>query len=172
LVVAAQSKGSLPTELKDSKLMSKTQRLKILNKLSICCSFGEGWVSVAEIDKLGLAGALRLGVRRALKALKVPASSKIIIDGLINYCPKQYKNAACLVRADSLVPIVSAASVHAKVKRDSYMAELAKRHPDYGFEKHVGYGTKEHLKALDTYGVLKSVHRLSYAPIAARAEAG
>src|SRR5690349_3763707 len=85
LVVAARQQTELPDGVKDSKILSGTQREEILNMLSICCDFGEGWVKAAEIDRLGLANALRLGVRRALASLKVSAKEEIIMDGSVNY---------------------------------------------------------------------------------------
>jgi ribonuclease HII len=150
--------------------MSKQQRQKILNVLSISCAFGEGWVSAAEIDKNGLAKALRLGVRRALNHLSVAVQEEIIIDGKVNYLPAKFRAGKCLVDADNLVPIVSAASIYAKVARDGYMSGLAKRYPAYGFERHVGYGTKDHQQALESLGFIKRVHRLSYSPIARMAK--
>lgn len=166
LVVAARANTKLPAELKDSKLMTKNQRTKILNKLSIICVFGEGWVSAAEIDNAGLANALRLGVKRALIDLPAELDDEIIMDGKINYVPSEYTNSKTLVGADSLVPVVSAASVFAKVARDNYMVGLAEEHPGYSFDKHVGYGTKAHIEALSSNGIIKNVHRLSYSPIA------
>ncbi len=166
LVVAARATSELPAGLKDSKLLSKRQREEILNMLSICCNFGEGWVKSVEIDRYGLAQALRLGVRRALTALRAETDEEIIMDGKVNYLPKKFINSRVMVDADNLVPIVSAASVYAKVTRDRYMAELARKYPSYSFEKHAGYGTLEHRLALKTNGVIKSVHRFSYAPIA------
>ncbi len=165
LVVAARAKAQLPEGLKDSKLLSRTQRSEILNKLSISCQFGDGWVKAVEIDKLGLAKALRLGIKRALKNLNAQPSEEIIMDGKVNYIPKKFKNANCVVDADNLVPIVSAASIYAKVTRDNFMIKLAKRYPSYKFENHVGYGTAEHLKAIDSLGIIKFVHRTSYAPV-------
>lgn len=165
LVVAARAKSELPNGLRDSKLMTKQQRLKILNMLSISCEFGEGWVSAIEIDRVGLANALRLGVKRALKSLSVMNDDEIVMDGKVNYLPAKYTAGKCLVDADDLMPIVSAASIYAKVKRDNYMAQLAKKYPDYNFEKHVGYGTRTHQQALSSLGYIKNVHRLSYAPI-------
>jgi ribonuclease HII len=166
LVVAAKTHKDLPAGLKDSKLLSRKQRAEILNLLSICCNFGEGWVSAAEIDRDGLALALKLGVKRALNKLNAEPAEEIIMDGKINYIPEKYKNAKCLVRADSLIPIVSAASIYAKVARDNYMFMIARRYPRYRFDRHVGYGTAAHIEALKSYGALKSIHRTSFAPVA------
>lgn len=165
LVVAARPTAVLPPGLKDSKLLSKAQREQILNLLSICCEFGEGWVSPAEIDKVGLAQALKLGVKRALNKLRAEISDEIIMDGKINYLPKKYTNGRALVGADNLVPVVSAASIHAKVTRDKFMTKLARSYPGYNFDRHVGYGTKSHISALEVYGAIKTIHRFSYAPI-------
>ncbi len=141
------------------------KRQVFVSGLSISCQFGEGWVKAVEIDKLGLAKALRLGIKRALKNLNAQISEEIIMDGKVNYIPRKFKNASCLVDADNLVPIVSAASIYAKVTRDRFMTKLAKKHPYYKFENHVGYGTAEHLKAIDSFGIIKFVHRTSYAPV-------
>lgn len=165
LVVAARQTGELPSGLKDSKLLAKAQRAAIYELLSTKCEFGEGWVSAAEIDRLGLAKALRLGVARSLERLQAQINEEIIMDGAVNYCSKKYENARCLVDGDNLLPIISAASIYAKVTRDKFMAELAKKHPRYGFESHVGYGTKAHRLALKTHGALKYIHRYSYSPI-------
>jgi ribonuclease HII len=167
LVVAARAVSDLPDGLKDSKLLSKRQREQILNRLSICCEFGEGWVKSTEIDRHGLGKALRLGVRRALSNFDIDPLEEIIIDGSVNYVPKKFINGRPMVDADNLVPLVSAASIHAKVTRDRFMMELAKKHPAYGFESHVGYGTKTHLLALKSRGALKYVHRYSYSPVTA-----
>jgi ribonuclease HII len=174
LVVAARARptAELPGGLKDSKLMTKIQRQKILELLSICCHFGEGWVIPAEIDELGLARAQRIGVTRALDSLGVDTDEEIIIDGKVNYVPAGYVNSSALAKADNLVPIVSAASIYAKVTRDKYMVELADKYPGYSFEKHVGYGTKLHAQALGSFGVINQVHRLSFLPIAKLAGAG
>lgn len=165
LVVAARQIGQLPAGLRDSKLLKRRQRQAILIKLRKSCKFGEGWVTAAEIDRIGLAAALRLGVNRALLGLRADHADEIVLDGAVNYVQTTYKNARCQVRADVQVPVVSAASVYAKVKRDRYMMVLDKKHPAYGFAAHVGYGTKAHSTALLEFGVLKDVHRLSFRPI-------
>jgi ribonuclease HII len=166
LVVAARSYGDLPEGLRDSKLLSRQQREKILDLLSICCNFGEGWVKCSEIDRLGLSKALKLGARRALQDLGVADEEDILLDGSYNYLPKKFKNSKAVIGADNLIPLVSAASIHAKVTRDGYMFKLAERHPGYFFENHVGYGTKAHMLALKQLGALKYVHRRSFLPIA------
>ena len=170
MVVAARANARLPNGLRDSKLLSRKQRLEILDLLSNCCDFGEGWVKVVEIDRYGVAKALRLGIRRALKRINAKPSEEIIMDGKVNYLPKKFKRTKCIIDADNLVLIVSAASIYAKVTRDNFMFGLSKKYPSYNFENHVGYGTKEHLEAIGAYGILKFVHRTSYAPITKLAE--
>lgn len=166
LVVAARATGELPPGLKDSKLLSRKQREKILNLLSIRCEWGEGWVKCAEIDRYGLSRALKLGGIRALNSLGALVNDEIILDGSFNYLPKKYKNSKCMVKADNSIAIVSAASIIAKARRDHYMIELAQKYPLYGFDNHAGYGTKAHMLALKERGALKYIHRQSFTPIA------
>lgn len=165
LVVAARENGTLPEDLRDSKLMSRNQRLQMINLLSICCDFGEGWVMPDEIDNHGLAQSMRLGVDRALISLGALSVDEVILDGHVNYLPKKFINFQCLVDADALVPIVSAASVYAKVTRDTFMIELANKHAGYGFENHMGYFTAKHKLALKTLGPIKNIHRMSFQPL-------
>jgi ribonuclease HII len=167
LVVAARVSGELPAGLTDSKLLSRMQRETIFEQLTFHCQFGEGWVSAGEIDEKGLANGLRLGVRRALKSLNVLSNEPIILDGKVNYVSKKFTDVSCLVDADLNVPIVSAASIYAKVTRDKFMYELALKHPKYGFENHVGYGTKLHQSALQELGIINGIHRQSFKPVAA-----
>lgn len=165
LIVAARQVGGLPPGLADSKLLDRQKREELFLPLVASCRFGEGWVKPVEIDQRGLTGAMRLGIKRALGQLKVSYSEEIIMDGPVNYCSRRYLRVHCEIAADAKVPIVSAASVYAKVRRDRFMAELAKRHPKYGFELNVGYGTRPHLQALSEFGYLKTVHRQLFSPV-------
>jgi len=167
LVVASRQSKKLPEGLRDSKLMSQKQREEMLERLSNCCKFGEGWVEADEIDQKGLAEALRTGFARALSALGVLTEEEIIIDGKINYAPQAYVRVNTVIDADQSVPLVSAASIYAKVARDEFMLRLAKKYPVYGFDRHVGYGTNRHRQALQEFGTLQGIHRFSYKPVKA-----
>ncbi len=165
LVVAARQVGNFPSGLRDSKLLTRAQREAIFEYLIPNVEFGEGWVSSVEIDRRGLTAAMRLGVRRALRRLPAAKNEEIIIDGPFNYLPKSFERVQCLIDADTTITLVSAASIYAKVTRDRFMIRLAKRHPRYGFESHVGYATPKHLQALIRYGALKRIHRHLFEPI-------
>jgi ribonuclease HII len=165
LVVAARANSVLPIGLKDSKLLSRNQREELFNLIQMHCQLGEGWVQPEEIDEGGLTKAMQLGVNRALIALGAQADDEIIMDGNINYCGRDFVNVRTVIAADALHPIVSAASIYAKVLRDRHMIRLAKLYPKYGFDHHVGYGTELHQLMLKVYGPTQ-IHRKSYKPIA------
>lgn len=155
--------------LADSKLLDRASRKSLAEAIyKNAVSATVGWVSPAEIDEIGLTAATTLAIRRALEDVEY-AGHEMVIDGHINYF-KEYAASRCLIKADRSVPAVSAASIIAKVARDEYMAELSVKYPDYGFEKHVGYGTKIHSDALAVFGVT-DLHRLSYKPILAYGKA-
>lgn len=154
---------SAPIEgLTDSKLLSKAAREAIAARLiAVSESYSLGWVTPQEVDELGLTAGTRLAIERAIQAM--PAHDYIVIDGSVNFLPDNPKAVTC-VKADSLVPAVSAASILAKVERDAYMTEQDTLYPDYGFASNVGYGTAQHRLALASKGVT-SLHRLSYKPV-------
>jgi ribonuclease HII len=150
--------------LKDSKKLSKKQREALAGQIyDKAVAVGLGWVWPADIDSNGITASVKTAMELALAAVQVPYD-EVIIDGNINYMPGEQR-ARALIKADDLVPAASAASIIAKVARDSYMAATAhKKFPLYGFDKHVGYGTALHIRALAQYGVTE-LHRLSYKPI-------
>lgn len=155
--------------LNDSKKLTAKRRKKLATEIHEKAYCGLGWVSAKELDKLGLSASLRKACREAVKAIQKqkPEFNEIIIDGTINFLSDTPlgKYVTVLPKADALVPEVSAASIIAKVARDNYMAELAEQYPQYGFEKHVGYGTAFHRTALEKYGPCEE-HRKSFKPIA------
>lgn len=151
--------------LADSKVLTKTQREKLADTIRFeAAAFSLGWVTSAEIDELGLGGAIKLAMQRAVNLLKI-GFDELIVDGNYNYFPDEPR-AKAIIKADSLIPEVSAASIIAKVARDAWMAEASKKFPVYGFEKHVGYGTAVHREALLAHGVC-TLHRRSFKPIKA-----
>lgn len=161
-------------KLTDSKKLSAKRReeLYILIKEKALAA-ATGWVSSAEIDEIGLSEALRLATRRAVEQIqktKVPFS-EIIIDGTMNFLAgtKLEKYVSTLKKGDFLVKEISAASILAKVERDNYMAKLDAVYPEYGFGKHVGYGTAAHQKAMEEFG-LTPEHRRSFRPVREIAE--
>lgn len=161
-------------KLTDSKKLSAKRReeLYVLIKEKTLAT-ATGWVSSAEIDEVGLSEALRLATRRAVEQIqktKVPFS-EIIIDGTMNFLvgTKLEKYVSTLKKGDFLVKEISAASILAKVERDKYMAELDAVYPEYGFGKHVGYGTAAHQKAMEEFG-LTPEHRRSFRPVREIAE--
>ena len=156
--------------LRDSKKLSRAQREGLAVEIEReAMAIGLGWVDPATIDAIGLTAAVRLAMERAVAQIAV-AYDEVIIDGAYNFLAHLQRRTgpkiSTLIKADDLIPAVSAASIMAKVARDSYMSELALKYPDYGFERHVGYGTALHLAQLKLQGVTPD-HRRSYKPIQA-----
>ena len=150
--------------VKDSKLLSAKQRVKLARQIkqeAVC--YGIGWTSAREVDGVGLTIAVSLAMQRALAQIH-SSFDEIIIDGNLNFLPDDSR-VTTLIKADILIPSVSAASILAKVARDTWMqTEASQLYPEYMFERHVGYGTALHKKMLNLYGV-SPIHRRSYRPI-------
>ena len=153
--------------LADSKKLTKRRREILAPYVQRhALGVGLGWVDVAELDRLGMTSSLKLGAKRAYSQLPssvVRLANRIVIDGNIKMLDDS--RAIMMVKADAQVQAVSAASIVAKVARDSYMTQLEKTFPGYGFAKHAGYGTRQHAEALTKLGVISGVHRSSFAPI-------
>lgn len=155
------------TGLTDSKLLTpKKREILSLQIQQNCIAWSLGRAEVEEIDELNIFQATLLAMRRALEKL-LPRPTDIFIDG--QHCPSlPFVVSSCkaIVGGDRLVPAISAASIVAKVARDKEMVELDKIYPQYGFAQHKGYGTKNHLLALEKYGATP-IHRRSFAPVTA-----
>lgn len=162
-------KLSLYQNLADSKQLSTKKRESLAPLIYKYATVATtGWVSAQELDQYGLSASLKLATRRAVKQIlsQNVQFSEVIIDGTVNFL-KDTPLEDCvtvLKKADSLIKEVSAASIIAKVGRDRYMIELATKYPEYGFEKHVGYGTAKHRDALLKHGICPE-HRQSFRPI-------
>src|SRR5215469_11801086 len=151
--------------LNDSKLLSAKRRATLFDAIHACAiASGVGRVEVAEIDQLNVYWAAMLARQRAVEAL-VPAPAHVLVDGKRRITGLKLPQTP-IIEGDRLHPSISAASIIAKVIRDRLMKELGAAHPGYGFERHKGYGTPEHLSALAQLGPLP-IHRRSYLPVIA-----
>jgi ribonuclease HII len=149
--------------LADSKQLSPRRREQLFDEIrakALCCSIAQA--SVEEIDRLNILQATMLAMQRAVKGLRLKPN-KVLVDG--NRLPSLEVLAEAVVSGDALVPAISAASILAKVARDRLLDELHAVYPGYGFDRHKGYGTAQHMLALQTLGPL-DVHRRSFAPVA------
>ncbi|MCF7498748.1 ribonuclease HII [Pseudoalteromonas sp. L1] len=149
--------------LTDSKKLSDKKRQLLaaeIKEKALCYAIGR--CSPSEIDELNILHATMLAMSRAVESLSVKPEF-VFIDG--NRVPTQLTvPAQAVVKGDSLVAEISAASILAKVARDDEMIELDKRYPDYGFAGHKGYPTKAHFAALEQYGAIAE-HRKSFKPV-------
>ena len=148
--------------LTDSKKLTARRResLDVLIR-EHALAFAVAEASAEEIDTLNIYHATHLAMRRAVDALR-PQAEYLLVDG--NRLPGHALPGQAVVRGDARHPAIAAASILAKVARDAQMAELDLRYPEYGFARHKGYPTKEHLAALEAHGPLAE-HRKSFAPV-------
>ena len=150
--------------LADSKLLSPRRRELLFDQIrarALCCSIAIA--SVEEIDRLNILQATMLAMRRAVEGLRL-RPHRVVVDG--NRVPVLPMPVRALVKGDSLMPAISAASILAKVQRDRWCADLHAEFPQYGFATHKGYPTAEHLQALRQHGPC-AAHRRSFAPVRA-----
>ena len=149
--------------LADSKKLTAKQRDRLFDEIrakALCCSVAEA--SVEEIDSLNILQATMLAMQRAIAGLRLKPY-RVLVDG--NRLPVLDVLAEAIVKGDSKVPAISAASILAKVERDRWCAQLATQFPQYGFDSHKGYGTALHMQALQLHGPT-IWHRKSFAPVA------
>ncbi|MDO4773557.1 MAG: ribonuclease HII [Candidatus Saccharibacteria bacterium] len=160
--------------LNDSKKLTKKRRAALSEIIyQQAAAWGLGWVSAAELDEIGISQALRTATRRAVRQVQAMCRQRgvqfdeIIIDGTVNFLSETPLAAfvTTMAKADALFASVSAASIIAKVARDTYMAEQDALYPGYDFASHAGYGTAKHRAAIARQGVCP-LHRLSFAPLA------
>lgn len=148
--------------LADSKQLTEKQRLILAEQIkqqALAWHIAEA--DAGEIDQLNILQATMLAMRRAVAGLSV-TPEYVLIDG--NRCPALSVPVQAVVKGDSLVAQISAASILAKVTRDAQMYQLDREYPQYGFARHKGYPTAQHLAMLARYGVLAQ-HRRSFAPV-------
>ena len=164
----------LPTKfqlsgLTDSKKLSEKKREVLYSQITEQCYWSVAEASSNEIDKINILQATMLAMKRAINKLQdellrsgEESIFKVLVDG--NRSP-DVPNCLAIVKGDSIEPVISAASIIAKVVRDRQMKELDSKYPQYGFAQHKGYGTIEHLMALSKYGPIEGIHRHTFAPI-------
>lgn len=148
--------------LKDSKKLTPANRARLAEEIrDKALAWAVASADLEEIDRLNILHATMLAMKRAIEGLS-PAAHEAWIDG--NRCPGIAIPCRAIVKGDALEPAISAASILAKTTRDMEMARLATAHPQYGFDRHSGYPTPEHLAALEEHGP-SPVHRLSFGPV-------
>ena len=155
--------------LTDSKKLSEKKRDSLYQQITDQCDWSVAEASSIEIDKINILEATMLAMKRAINKLQdellrsgEESIFKVLVDG--NRSP-DVQNCLAIVKGDLIEPVISAASIIAKVVRDRQMKELDSKYPQYGFAQHKGYGTTEHLMALSKYGPIAGIHRYTFAPI-------
>lgn len=151
--------------LKDSKKLTPAERealAPIIQERSLAWSVG--FATVEEIDSMNILEATLLAMKRAVLGLSIRPTI-LLIDG--NRMPHMPYRIRTIIKGDDRVPEISAASILAKTAHDALFKRYAKEYPGYGFEHHMGYGTAEHMAAIERLGVLP-IHRKTFEPIASR----
>jgi ribonuclease HII len=155
--------------LDDSKKLAEATRLALAERIRArALAWAVASATVAEIDALNVLRASLLAMKRAIESLPV-RPERVLVDGL--HCPAVAISAEAVVGGDAAVKAISAASILAKTERDAEMVRLHARFPHYGFDRHKGYPTADHLDALRIAGPC-TAHRRTFAPVRALLEAG
>ena len=150
--------------LMDSKKLNEKTRERLYIEITQkALAWSIAYSTASEIDEINILQATLLAMKRAIETLK-PIPEMVLIDG--NKAPKLDISYQTIVKGDSLIQAISAASILAKVTRDRELIKLDTIYPQYGFAQHKGYGTKLHLEAIQRYGVLVDIHRFSFSPVA------
>lgn len=158
---AARPPRHFLSRLDDSKVLTPAVRAALLPEIYEHAEVGIGSATVGEIDRINILQATFLAMSRALAAL-AESPAVALVDG--NQAPKLCCHVQTVVGGDGLSASIAAASIVAKVTRDTQMVALAECHPGYGWERNAGYGTPEHLAALARLGVTPE-HRRSFRPV-------
>lgn len=150
--------------LDDSKKLSPRKREKLaleIKQNAVACAVSS--VQPVTIDKYGIAEAINMAIQRVIVKLESKIKIDVILIDYVKY--RTEYDIVPLVKGDQKSNSIAAASILAKVHRDSYMYKLDKKYPGYGFATNVGYGTKEHRSALESLGYIEKIHRTSFEPI-------
>ena len=146
----------------DSKKLTTKQRLFLSKKIKLhSLAWSIGRAEVGEIDKLNILQASLLAMKRAIDVLEVKPDI-VLVDG--KYTPDIDFKKIAIIKGDTFISEISAASIIAKVERDNEMIALDKIYPGYGFSSHKGYPTKQHLKSLEKLGIT-DIHRCTFSPV-------
>ena len=151
--------------IRDSKKLTRIQREKWFAEIKIWkkqnkCDFCVTMIPASQIDKIGISKAIKQALAKSLYTLNPDFKNQILLDGGLR-APTEFKNQKTIIKGDEKYPVISFASIVAKVTRDKYMFAQAKKFSNYGFENHVGYGTRAHYEAIKKYGITK-LHRVSF----------
>ncbi len=165
-VILSSKSQVLSSKLKDSKKLSTKQRNKFYKKvLSAAERVEVEFISARQINNRGMGWANKEIFRKLIKKIE---ADKYIVDGNLKIKVRgKSKKIVSLIRADSKIPEVMAASIVAKVTRDKMMKELHKKYPRYGWKTNVGYGTKYHIRAIEEFGTIR-YHRSVFVTTAVR----